>query len=91
MLFVEDFTLPPPKTGDKLGDLICDLDRMIWSDRDTRRLGRSGQGQEGVGIIGTPDGGAGPTGVQVKLRTKRLTVGGAPRGARKRASISSGA
>jgi hypothetical protein len=69
-----DFNLPPPKSDDKLEDLIWDLYRKIWNDPDAQRVGRSGQRQNGVDFVGRPDGGPSLAGVQVKLRTQRLTI-----------------
>jgi hypothetical protein len=70
---IEDFNLPPPKSDDKLEDLIWDLYRRIWNDPEAQRVGRSGQRQHGVDIVGRPDAGEDLAGVQVKLRTSRLS------------------
>jgi hypothetical protein len=46
--------LPIPKSWDEFEDVVSDVYRFIWEDRQIVRNGRSGQPQHGVDIYGKP-------------------------------------
>jgi len=69
---IDNYALPAPRDWDKLEDLIFDLFVRIWPDPNAQRVGRPGQAQDGVDIIGRPSQGSRIAGVQVRRKTGRL-------------------
>lgn len=46
--------LPIPKSWDEFEDIVSDIYRELWADPYIQRIGRSGQPQNGVDILGKP-------------------------------------
>jgi hypothetical protein len=69
---IDDYALPAPKDWEKLEDLLFDLYVRIWRDPNAQRVGRPGQAQDGVDIVGRPDQGSRIAGVQVRRKIGRL-------------------
>ena len=68
--------LPPVQSPEDFESLCLDLFREIWEDPNAQKVGRSGQEQKGVDVVGRHAGRQ--VGVQCKqkdaLQGKRLTV-----------------
>lgn len=58
--------LPRPKSEDEFEDIVLNVLRIRWGDRNATRNGRRGQGQQGVDVFGKT--GEGHVGAQVKNR-----------------------
>lgn len=58
--------LPAPRDWDEFESLCADLFQRIWEDPGTQRVGRNGQRQNGVDIVGRPKSGTAYSGVQAR-------------------------
>jgi hypothetical protein len=63
---LNSIALPPPREWSEFEDLCCDLWRLIWSDPNAQKNGRTGQSQKGVDIYGYPQGGTDIEALQCK-------------------------
>ncbi len=60
----------PPKDAESFEMLCCDLWKVIWDDPNAQRVGRRGQSQNGVDIVGQPHGDTQMVGVQCKCKER---------------------
>jgi tetratricopeptide (TPR) repeat protein len=60
--------IPPLREWEKFERLCLDLWKEIWRDPKAQRVGRSGQSQRGVDIVGTPAANGRSPGIQCKKK-----------------------
>lgn len=58
--------LLPPRDWEEFESLCADLFRRLWNDPGTQKVGRTGQAQQGVDVIGRPNQGPDYAGVQAR-------------------------